>query len=164
MTDRKVQVTDFAQRRLQERLYICLELHNRVVHCWIKDMLPPTIFLVGAALTFCFFITIQFTDLPLILYVAFPYVGTTVLIIMFWMIYDVLLITNAAEEVRGKLLSWEPRYIRFMPRAMKIKLLKRAMAMRPLLFPIGNLTYVSQSLPITVWEESMNQILFLLSF
>ena len=110
------------------------------------------------------FVSIRYTELPIYYYVVFPNTAFTLMLIIFWLSYDGVLFTRASEDILSTLLSYEAPYVRQMPRAVRVQVMKRARAMRVIEFPIGEFADFSINLPITIWEEVLNQVLFLLSF
>ena len=151
-------------RAVVERLYNYCQLHNRVVHNWLKFMLPPTISGVSTAVIVTTFVSIRYTELPLIFYVFYPNSAFNLMFILFWMCYDMVRLIRASEYIIGQLLSHDAEYLKSMPRAVRIQVLKTARAMKPLEFPLGDFAEFSLNLPVTIWEEILNQVLFLLSF
>ena len=147
-----------------ERLYICYELFNRINYTWLKFMLPPTIFGVSLTVIVTTFVSIRYTELPFMYYIFFANTAFTLMLIIFWLCYDALLITRDSEDIMSQLLSFEAPYLRSVSKAGRIRVMKRAKAMRVIEFPIGEFADFSISLPIVLWEEILNQVLFLLSF
>ena len=147
-----------------EHLYICQELYGRVCYIWMKVMLPPTIFSFSVAIIICTFVSIRHTGLPIYLYVIFPYTGFTLLFITFWLSYDIALITRDLENIRLQLLSNESQYLGQKSKRERKELMMRARAMRVSEFPVDDFADFSLNVPIVVWEEVMNQVLFLLPF
>ena len=156
-------IPDMESRVLVERLYSYLLHHNRVVQTWMKFMLPPTLSAVSVAVIVSTFVSIRYTDLPLLLYIIFPYTAFTLMLVIFWMCYDTVLVVRASEDVMGRLLSHNAIYLRPLSRAERIKVLKRAKAMKVLEFPIGEFSEFSLTLPVNIWDEIINQVVFLLS-
>ena len=161
---RRIRLVDLESRGLVERMYYYVLHHNRVVQTWLKFMLPPTLSGVSLTVIITAFVAIRYTELPLIFYVFYPYTAFTLMFVIFWMCYDTVLVVRASEDVMGQLLSHDAKYLRTMSRAERIKVLKRAKAMKVLEFPIGDFSEFSLNLPVNVWDEIINQVLFLLSF
>ena len=159
-----MKITDIDVRAKVERLYICYELLNRINYTWLKFMLPPTIFGVSLTVIVTTFVSIRYTELPFMYYIFFANTAFTLMLIIFWLCYDALLITRDSEDIMSQLLSFEAPYLRSVSKAGRIRVMKRAKAMRVIEFPIGEFADFSISLPIVLWEEILNQVLFLLSF
>ena len=83
--------------------------------------------------------------------------------VLFWVIYDLFLVTRDSEDIMRKMLKYDTPYLRPMPKDLRTKVLKRAGAMRVFDFPVGGFADMNMNLPISVWDEILNQILFLLS-
>ena len=152
------------RRAVVERLYNYVQCHTRIAQNWMKFMLPPTISSVSTAVIVATFVSIRYTELPLFLYIFYPNTAFNLMFIIFWMCYDAVLLVRASEEIMGKLLSHDAEYLRPLPRAVRMEVLKRARAMKVLEFPLGDFADFSLNLPITIWDEILNQVFFLLSF
>ena len=157
-------MTDLGSRAVVERLYNNVQFHHRIVQIWLRFMLPPTIFGACLGVIFTTFVTIRYTELPTFFYIFYPNTAFNLMFLIFWLCYDVVLLIRASEDVLAKLLSHEAEYLRPLPRAGRIQVLKRARAMRVLEIPIGDFADFSLSLPVTLWDEILNQVFFLLSF
>lgn len=139
-----------------------LELFNRILQVWHQFFFPG--FLLGASCTVIFqlFLVIRYTTLPLLLWVYCGYLGLTIAFILFWQCYDQILVTRASEDILGTLWRHDVPYFRRMSRQRRLALMKRAKAMRPVIFLMGD-SELTMSVPIGAWDEIINQILFLLS-
>ena len=151
-------------RAMVERLYNYVQCHHRVAHTWMKFMSPPTLAASSTTVIITTFVSIRYTELPLIFYIFFPNTAFNNMLIIFWVCYDVVLLIRASEDIMGQLLSHHADYLKPMPRAMRVRILKRARAMKVLEFPLGDFGEFSLNLPVAIWEEILNQVLFLLSF
>ena len=127
-------------------------------------MLPPTIFGVSEGVIVTTFVTIRYTELPLILYMIYPSIALDRMFVIFWMCYEAVLLVRASEEIVGQLASHDAKFLRPLPRALRMEVLKVAKAMKPIEIPLGHFAKFSISLPIAIWDEILNQVLFLLSF
>ena len=74
----------------------------------------------------------------------------TLMLIIFWLSYDGVLCIRASEEILRQLLSYEAPYVLQMPRAERVKVMKRARVMRVIEFPIGKFADFSINLPIAI--------------
>ena len=147
-----------------ERLYICTELHSRISSVWLKFMLPPTIVSVSLAIIVSTFVSIRYTELPLCYYVYFPNSAFTLMVNIFWLGYDGVLITRDSEGILGQLRSSQAPYLRSVPKHVRTLVMKRVRAMRVLEFRVGDFANFSVNVPISIWDEILNQVVFLLSF
>ena len=161
---RKFAIVNLESRAVVDRLYVCLQHHFRVYSVWVKFQLPPTLLSESIPVIDAAFVSIRYTDLPLILYMVYPNTACNLMIIVFWLCYDSFRIARASDEVIGRLQSENADYLRPLPRAGRIQVLKRAKVMKEIQFAVGELATVTLNLPIAMWEAILNQILFLLSF
>ena len=111
---RRVPIVDMQSRALVERMYSYLLHHNRVVQIWFRFMLPPTVSSVSLGVIITTFVSIRYTELPLIFYVFYPYTAFTLMFVIFWVCYDTVLVVRASEHVMGQLLSHDVEYLRPM--------------------------------------------------
>ena len=151
-------------RATVERLYVCQELYNNICYAWIAFILPLIIFSLSLTIIVTGFISIRFTELALHYYFFFANTAISLMIVMFWSAYDFLLITRDSEEVKGQLLSYEAPHLRGMSKAERIRVMKRAKAMRLIETRVGDFADFTISVPLAIWDEIINQVLFLLSF
>ena len=161
---RSTEIENMEDRRKVERLYICLELHNRICYAWVKLILPLVIFSLSLTVIVTGFISIRYTELPVYYYIFFVNTALSLLIIIFWSCYDILLVTRASEDILGQLLSYEAAHLRKMPKVERTVVMKRAKAMRLIEIPVGDFSDFGVSVPIAIWDEIVNQIFVLLSF
>ena len=155
---------DLESRALVQRLYNNLLHHNRVIQNWAKLMCPLAISSVSLGVIVAAFISIHYMDqLPLYIYVFFPYVAFTLMLVIFWLCYDAVRLLRASQSVLSSLLAQDVQYMCGLSRAERLQLLKRARAIKELECPIGVFTEFSLSLPVNVWHEIINQVVFLLS-
>ena len=94
-----------------EHLYSCQELNSRVCCVGMKFMLPPTLLSMSLAIIVAAFISTRFTELSLHFYIIFPFRAFMGMFSIFWMTYDIVLITRDHEHIRGELLSHESTHL-----------------------------------------------------
>ena len=147
-------------------MYICLQLHLRIVQDWIRFALVPTVFGMITGVLACAYATIRYSHiLPMYLYVTFPFIAAVLMLNIFWTSYDAVLVVRASEYILLRTLrNQEAEYLQWLSRAEKVKVLKRARAMRVLKFPVGSFTTFSLRVPVVIWDEVLSQLLLLLSF
>ena len=152
------------RRKKAEQLYICITLFNRVFRVWCRFMIVPTLIGLTLCIIYTLYLTIRYTELPFLLYMVISTAGVTVLLIIFWVSYDVVLVKRTAEGIISKLSSHDGApYLKWMTRQERVAVVKRTTAMKVLEFPIGDFAEFSLGLPVLVWEEVLNQVLFMLS-
>ena len=153
------------QRKELEFLYITLHLHSKTLHYYHMLIHFSNLTNLSAAAILCLYIPLRHQEIPALLRLSFPLVGIIVLIICFWWSYDVVLLIRASEEVLEKLKSFDHNWRENgISDIQRLRYLKRAKACRPVNIPIGTFGEFSLDVPVIMWDEILNQLLFLLSF
>ena len=107
--------------------------------------------------------TIRRTELPLLLYPLFPYMTAIFTVIMFDICRDDVVSIRVSEDVLSRLRSTAMEYLKQMPVLEKLTMLKRAKALRHIYGNVGIVEEYTIDVPVGVWDEILNQILFLLT-
>ena len=159
-----MRVDTYAQHLELERLYILGQVYNTILDVWYKFTVPPAFLNGGIAIVFAWYATIRHKDeLPLYIYWLFPYIATVFTIILFDLCFDGILVIRASEDSLSTLRSKERRYLVGVPVQERVRMSKRAKAIRPAFFSVGNFTEFNMNVPIGVWDEIVNQLMFLLT-
>ena len=79
--------------------YVRLQVHVAIANDWIMFMIVPTIVSVASSIIICLYITIRHTELPIYLYILFPYVGANLFCLLFYLAYEVMMMIRASEAV-----------------------------------------------------------------
>ena len=157
--------TTLEQRKELELLYITLEVHTKIVRNYHVIINFSNLINLGGAIVLCLYIPLRHPEVPALLNLCFLLVGIIVLGVCLWWSYDVVLLIRASEDVLGKLKTfdgnWREKGISDLQR---LRFLKRAKACRPVDVPIGIFGEFSLDVPVIMWDEILNQLLFLLSF
>ena len=146
--------------------YVELQVFNELSRTWAKLMLIPTIVSVTCTIIICFYATIRHEDLPAVLIPAFVYVGAVLLGIVFWIAKQALSAIRTSEAVIANLTSVKTDQAgnENIGQELKNFIVRRGNATRKLFYMVGNFMEVSSDVPICMWDEILNQVLFLLSF
>ena len=166
---RKVSAPSTEEDRLQLwHKYLKLQVFNELCRTWAKLMIVPTISSATSTIIICLYVTIRHEELPIGLVPFFFYVGMTLFGIVFWIAYQVILVIRASEAIIGVLTTVDkegdnPGWMG-VPLPPKKYIMKRGKATRPLGYRIGEFIEFSLDVPIGIWDEIVNQLLFLLSF
>ena len=80
-----------------------------------------------------------------------------------WASYDSFKAIQSSEDLLRTLRSANKSYLNQLPRWERAELLRRARAMKPLHSHIGNFCKYDISAMFGIWNEIINQLLFLLS-
>ena len=83
--------------------------------------------------------------------------------IITWLCYDAVVAKRAADQVMEKLQSRQAPYFQRFSRAEKLLVMKRARALQPVYLAMGEFAEVTLDVPVSIWDEVINQLLFLLS-
>ena len=140
-------------RAVLERFYNNVQIRNQTVQTWIRFMLPPTICAATATAIISTFVSVQYTELPLILYIFFPFIAFTIMTVIFWLSYDANCGVRVTEEILGKLFSQHAEHLRPFPPAVRIRVMqvmKRDIAIKALEFPVGDFAELRLSLSVAI--------------
>ena len=161
-------LTTEEDRLLLWHKYLTLQVFNELCSTWAKLMIVPTITSATSTIIISLYVTIRHEDLPIWLVPFFFYLGMTLFGIVFWVAYQVILVIRGSEAIIRVLTALElkDRTGRRMdvPMAVKKYIVKRGRATRPLNYRIGEFMEFSLDVPIGIWDEILNQLLFLLTF
>ena len=156
-------MTNPAEQLKLERLDVVVQIYNKLFDAWYKLVTPPSLFAAGSVTVLCMYATIRNTDLPLLLYLIFPYMTVVITVIMFDICLDGVQAIIAAEDVLSRLKSTEMGYLSRMTVEEKMAMLKRAKALRIVSASVGIFGEYSMDVPVAAWDEIVNQIMFLLT-
>ena len=146
-----------------EWLYVCGQVYNTVLDVWYKLVVPPAFFNGGVTIVIASFLTMRYTHLPWYIYIIFPYVAVLFTVILFALCYDGILAMRESEESLSILRSRQKQYFLRLPLEERKAMMRRAKALRTTFFSVGNFTEFNMEVPIGVWDEIVNQLMFLLT-
>ena len=161
---RTLQVDTHAEHLELERLYVCGQVYNTVLDIFYKLVVPPSLFKAGSAIVIAWYLTMRHIDMPWYIYSWFPYIGALFTVMTFALCYDGILVTRASEASLTTLRSTEMQYFLRLPIQERRAMIRRAKALRAAFFSVGNFTEFNIDVPISTWEEIVNQLFFLLTF
>ena len=148
-----------------EQMYINWQLFCYTARSWYKIHITPIIGGISCAIVIYTFVAIKFTNLPLLVYLIFPVAGVVHMTLLMLGVYDAVVANDLSEQVIAqKLMSFETGELQEVPRISRKNLGRRVKALMPISVPVGTFTDVRFNLMVTILEEIMNQVLFLLSF
>ena len=143
--------------------YVRLQVHVAIANDWIMFMIVPTIFSVSTSIIICLYITIRHPELPIYLYILFPYVAANLFSLLFYLAYELMMMIRASEAVLDTLSSTEGQYYQAASIQQRLYIRKLAKSTRPLSFRMGIFMNFSLDVPVGIWDEILNQLLFLLT-
>ena len=146
-----------------ERCYKCGQVYNKLLDLWYKFVVPKGFVNAGLAIVMSAYVSIRHTELPPLLYAYFPYSTVVVAVVAFGLCYDGILIIRASEETLGRLKFLDSENVMALSRADRLAVIRRVKALRPAYFSVGDFTGFNMGVPIGVWDEIINQLVFLLT-
>lgn len=153
-------------RKHAESLYGMMEVYTKIFQSWFKIMMPLCLLSSSCAILVQLYITVRHVNIPLIIYAIFPTAAVTIMTIVFILSYDVVTVGRIAESKLVELQNPDSEHLvrLFASRKMRSDAVKRARAMRPITLSLGGFAEFSLSVPVYMWEEILNQLVFLLTF
>ena len=158
-----MKITDLESWLEAERHYRQLRLYNTIFMNWAKSMNVPTLFSWSSGIVLLFYVTFRPSGLPFLVYIWFPPVAVVSMFIITFLCYDAVVAKRVADEAMEKLESRTASYFHRLPPAEKLFVTKRARALQPVYLALGEFAEITLDVPINVWDEVINQVLFLLS-
>ena len=146
-----------------ERLYRCMKIFNIIYMNWLKLMVVPTLSSSFVAITVALYVTCRPAAMPLVIYFGFPVAAVVLLFIIFQSCYEAVVAKRAGDEVLEHLQSQTVGYMSGLDQAEKREMVRRARALRPVYLALGEFAEVTLEVSVSIWEEIINQLLFLLS-
>ena len=159
----KIRVSDLGKWEDVEFLYRSMKLYNGVLMIWLEQIITPLLFSVCAGITILLYVTFRPSGLPFFVYLWFPLVAFVGMGVISWLMYDTVMVKRAAEQVAGTLQSRSAPFHRRLSLFQRKELIRRARALRPVHLSLGNFSEVSLEVLANMWDEVLNQLLFLLS-
>ena len=158
-----MKLTDLETWLQAEHAYRSMRLYNIVYMNWVGTMVVPTLFAACSGITILLYITFRPSGLPILVYCWFPIVAVVAMFSIAWLCYDAVIIKRKADEALGHLQSRSAGFLRWCQRSDKKELLSRGRALQPAYLALGEFTEFTLEVPMNVWDEVLNQLLFLLS-
>lgn len=158
-----MKVTNLRTRTLLESLHSYGKVYERVLGNFVGFMVPIAIFGLSCCIIILLYHVIRYSELPLLIRIGCFYVAFTELFVMSTGCWDFFMLTRISGEVLWKLRMDTNDYILRLPRDKRGELLKRSRNVREWRVPVGFFTTFSLGIPVVIWEEILNQLIFLLS-
>ena len=162
-----IPVPNARRRRKIQSLYIQVQIANDVVNFATRQCLPYAFFALGTTIVIGLFTFIRhFGHSVALINLVVALVGIVCLGFLFhtfWASWDGLEAIRMSEDLVRKLRSPEETYLKALPKMERLWLLKRARAIKPLHIQIGNFSTYDQDALFAIWNEIINQLVFLLS-
>ena len=150
-------------RKFVEDLYTAMSVFNRKLSVYIQIVMVPVVLCGSLGIIFATFLGLRHGDLPTLIYVFNAVSGPAGMLLLFGQIYEGVCVVRASDEIVAELLATDRPYLQGMTKRKKMAVLKRAEAFRAVSLPIGSFGHFSMHVVQGLWEEILNQILFLFS-
>ena len=146
-----------------ERSYRCMKIYSIIYMEWLKVVVVPAMFSVCTAIIIALYVTCRPAAMPLIIYFGFPLSATTLLFLLFRFCYDAVVAKRAGDGVLGNLQSRTGGYFSRLAPVEKREMTRRARALQPVYIGLGEFSEITLEVSMNIWDEILNQLLFLLS-
>ena len=160
---RRIPIRSLSSWRKVDKMYSCMRLYNIVYMKWLNYLLGPLILSIGSGIVFMFYVSIRPSCIPMFLHFGVPFLAFGSILILSWLWYDVILMKRVGEEVREKLHSKTHKFLWELEPAERMYVFRKSASLRPAAFTIGQFSDMTLEGLVGVWDEILNQLLFLLS-
>ena len=127
-------------------------------------MIVPGIFSTSSSIIIAIFVTVRYTEIPILIYKGAALIWFSFVIISIWFEFEVLTVIRSLEDIVQMLNNIDQPYFLQLPIKLRLYLSKSGKATRPAIFNIGDFTYYSIGVVKSMWDEIINQLIFLLTF
>ena len=160
---RKIKIRNLESWMKAERKYRRMRLYNTLYMNWIKFMVVWSLFCWIAGITFLLYVTFGPSGLLFLVFIGCPASAEVSMVIVTWLCYDAVVAKRAADEAMESLRSRVAPYFQRLTQAEKLEVMKRAQALRPVYIAVWEFAEFTLDVPVNLWDEVINQLLFLLS-
>ena len=140
-----------------------LGIFHVVAASYIGFFITPALFGCSSFVIVAFYVSIRNVGLPWWLYLLLLFTSVTTFLIIFWFTYQLVLVMRASEDIVEVLKTTPDKYFGVLGVSERNYSTRKARATRAFGYRMGNFGNFSLEVPIVMWEEIWNQLLFLLS-
>ena len=144
-------------------MYITFQVHNKLLNDWLGPILFPILLGLGSAVVLFVYLPLRHHELPGFITLLLVALAALIMAIVFWLCFEGVTIIRNSEEIVQELRS-QPTGEQGLSPAQRKLFLKRAKALRPFSVAVGTFGEFNLDVPTIMWEEILNQLVFLLSF
>ena len=145
-------------------LYRVTQVYNAILMDWLKYVISVLLFSLSCGIIILLYVTVRPSDLHFLIYIWYPIAAILLQVIVAWVVYDGFITKRSVTEVVGNLDAWRAsRAFMKMDARNKAIMTRRLKSLRPAFLMIGEFSDLSFDLVVNVWDEILNQLLFLLS-
>ena len=160
---RKIRIRDLDSWKKVERMCDSMRLFNILVMNWLYYFLGPIILGVCSGIVLMLYISVRQSGLPPMLhYCMLPLAFGTIMAVS-WLWYDVVTMNREADVVIESLQSRSHRFLRDLEPSGRAHLFRKARALRSVHLTIGQFSDITLEGLVGIWDEVVNQLMFLLS-
>ena len=154
---------DFESWKKVEKIYVSMRLYNIMFMNWLHYVLGPVILSIGLGIVMMLYISVTPSGMPPLIHYWIPVIAFGAIMILSWLWYDVVAMKREGDEVMEGLRARTHKFLWDLKLAERKRLLLKARALKPAYFTIGQFTDMTLEGLVAVWDEILNQFLFLLS-
>ena len=130
---------------------------------WLYYVLPPVILGVGSGIVLLLYLSANPKGIPPFLHYGVPLIAFGTLLTMSWLWYDIVFIQRESDEAMENLRTKTHKFLWDLEPCQRKYLFRSGRALRPVGITIGQFADMTFEGLVGVWEEILNQFLFLLS-
>ena len=160
---RKISLTDLDRWRKVEEMYRCMRLYNVLFMNWLYYVLGPVIMCICSVIVLLFYISARPSSLPPFIYYWIPFIAFGTFLVISWLWYDVVTMKREGEDMLEILQSRSHRFLWELEPHQRQFVYRKGRALRPPYLTVGQFSDMTFEGLVGVWDEILNQFLFLLS-
>ena len=144
-------------------MYVSMRLCNVLFMNWLYYFLGPIIAGICSGVVLLLYICVRQSGLPPALHYCMPFLAVGTIMALSWLWYDGVTMKREADEVKASLQSRSHNFLWKLEPGERQHLFHKARALKPLYLTIGQFSNITLEGLVGVWDEVVNQLMFLLS-
>ena len=160
---RKIRVKSGEARLDLWRKLLCIRIYCSLLNEWLSLFLVPTALTLRTAIAFCFYVVLRREGIPGWAAAITGYAGLMMGGMFLWHCYEALSGIRLTDDVAQTLMSTKEKYFQRLMPDQQLYLVKLGKAWRGVRIDFGPFMEFSVEVPLTVLDEVLGQLLFLLS-
>lgn len=145
-------------------LFMALQLYNQILCRAIHYLFPCAVLTVTFSIIFSLYVTIVGTALPFYLHILFPVVAVLSLTMNSILAIDATKVANLSVNAIELIKSYDHELSVLLGKSVTSYYRKQELALRQVRIQNGSFGSIKPNLPLKIMEQTMNQLLLLLSF
>lgn len=163
VSHRHVRVRDMDSWMRVYTKYRTMQVYNAVFMAWLKFAIAPVLLAASCEIILLILITLRPSGLHPLIYMWFPPTAGIVMVVITLFCYECVIINRIGDEVLGKLRSKMLIGRLQISNEEKKRCLRIGKSLCGVYLAVGDFSEMTLNVPISMWEEVLNQLLFLLS-